>query len=102
MKKLGIICFAALVALVLPCVLSPLVYPAAQVFLPEGNIILTPAMRVICTILIAIIDYFAAGFILIRWCKEWFTKIWPHVITGTLTFMWCIFIGVIWFISVID
>ena len=101
MKRAGIIVIAAIIAIVLPLALCKFIYPAAQIFLPEGNIVLTPLIRITCTIIMAIIDYVVAGFILIKYCKEWFGKVWPHLITGMLTFIWNVCVGVLWYIVMI-
>lgn len=48
---------ATLIALVAPLLLMAIVYPIGQLFLPQGNIVLTFTIRVICTTVVTIIDY---------------------------------------------
>ena len=52
-----LIIVAIIVAVVLPFVLTSVIYPFFQIFLPEGNIVLTPSLRIVATILMGIIDY---------------------------------------------
>lgn len=47
----------AIIALVTPFLLMLIVFPVGQMFLPNENIVLTPGIRMVCTSIMAIIDY---------------------------------------------
>ena len=91
---------AVCIALITPILLTSFIYPAFQVFLPEGNIILTPPLRVVATILMAVISYALAYIAIYRTSKR--NKVLFNLISFLLTILWNIFIGIIWWIAVID
>lgn len=102
MEKFESLLNAAAIALIVPLFLCPIVYPAAKILLPEGCIILTPTIRISATALIAAVDYALTGVFLIKECPDWFKKKkWPHFITGYLTFLWCGFVGFLWYLIIV-
>lgn len=97
---LFLITIAVAVALVSPIFLSGIIYPAAQVFLPEGRIILTPPLRIAATLIMSLVVYGLA------YIAIYFTdrrrKVRFNVVCYILTLMWCLFIGAIWYIAATD
>ena len=47
----------AIIVLVTPFLLMLIVFPVGQMYLPNENIVLTPGIRMVCTSIMAIIDY---------------------------------------------
>lgn len=90
---------AIIVAIIMPFFIMNIIYPASQLFLPEGNIILTPLLRITATIIMGIIDYGLAYIPLYfsnkRKCG------WFNFICFTLTMLWCLAVGVL-YIAAID
>ena len=87
---------AIYIAAISPLWLMSFIYPVFQVFLPEGNIVLTPALRITATILIGIIDYGLAYIPLYFSSRR--KKVWFNIVFFSLTMLWCIFGGVFWYI----
>lgn len=90
---------AILVAIFAPLFLMGIIYPTFQVFLPEGNVILTPNLRITATILMSIVDFGMAYLLIYHTAKR--KKIVFNVVCYILTLLWCIFMGVMWYIAVI-
>ncbi len=97
MKNGGVVAVAVVVAIVMPLLLSNLIYPAFQVFLPSGNIVLTPTLRVIATILMSVVDYGIAYIFIYQTLKR--KKILFNTVCFALTFLLCVFWGYLWYID---
>lgn len=89
---------AVLVALLMPCILACVIYPLGKLFLPDGNVVLTPPIRIICTIIMSIIDYVLFSLI-INYTSKIHKRIF-RVITFILIFIWNCFIGCIWYLAI--
>ncbi len=96
-KNVGLVWVAAVVAIMLPLLLAPLIYPAFQVFLTTGNIVLTPKLRIIATILMSIVDYGVAYIFIYHTPKR--KKLWFNGISFILTFLLFVFWGYLWYID---
>ena len=97
-KKDYILIFVAfLVAFIAPIFLMSFVYSIGQLFLPEGNIVLTPALRITCSWCVVIMDY-ALAYVFI-----WFTskrkKVLFNAVFFVLTAFWNIFLALLWYLS---
>ena len=91
--------FAALaITIILPVIITPFMYPAFQVFLPPGRIILTPALRIIATICMSIFTY-SIVFFLLRGTNKG-RKIWFNILYYFLTLFYCCFLGLSWLLAV--
>lgn len=89
---------AVLIAIFSPIFIMPLIYPAFQAFLPEGNIVLTPPLRITATCIMSVIDY-GLSYIAI-YHTPFRKKLWFIFLTYILTLLWCIAMGVLWYISI--
>lgn len=91
---------AIIVAIIMPFFLMNIIYPAFQIFLPKGNIILTSPLRITATIILGIIDY-GLAYIPIYYSNKrkcgWF-----NLVCFILTLLWCLVVGVLWYIAAID
>ena len=93
-----LIIVASVLAIFAPLFLMAIIYPAFQFFLPEGNIVLTPPLRITATILMSIIDYGIAYIVIYHSSKR--KKILFNVGCYTLTLLWSIFIGFMWYMTI--
>lgn len=93
-----LITFAALIALFVPFMIMGEVYPFFQLFLPEGNIVIPPGLRIFATIVMAAMDY-GIAYLAIHFTSKRYDK--PFImITVGLTFLWNIFVGMLWYLSI--
>lgn len=90
---------APIMVLILPFFLEAFIYPAFQVFLPYGNIVLTPLLRVLATLVIAALTYLAVILVLHKggWAETTLSKI----ILAFIICCYCFFCGFLWYIAVI-
>lgn len=88
----------AIIALVTPFLLMLIVFPVGQMFLPNENIVLTPGIRMVCTSIMAIIDYA----IVYMFIKDVLIQkgIIIHLFFFFLIFMWSILVGIIWYLFI--
>ena len=89
---------ATLIALVAPLLLMAIVYPIGQLFLPQGNIVLTLTIRVICTTVVTIIDY-ALTYRIMK-VSTIQRGILFNIVCFLLILLWNIFIGILWYIII--
>ena len=97
-KESFIILGATLIALVAPLFLMAIIYPIGQLCLPQGNIVLTLAIRVICTTVVTIIDY-AFTYRIMKVSKI-HRGILFNLVSFLLIFLWNISIGTLWYIII--
>lgn len=95
---MNLIVIAIIIALVVPIFLMGIIYPAFQIFLSEGNIVLTPFLRLTATIVMAIIDY-GIAYIPIYYSDKR-KHIGFNVICFILTLLWCMALGLLWYLSI--
>lgn len=88
---------AILVTLFAPLFLAKILFPLGKLFLPEGNIILTPSVRILCTLFMAIIDYILAYALIFHTKKR--TKLFFNTIFFLFTILWNVFISIIWYLT---
>lgn len=89
---------AIIIAIIMPFYLMNVIYPLFQIFLPEGNIILTPPLRITATIIMGIIDY-GLAYIPIYYTNKR-KSIWFNLVCFILTMLWCMAVGVLWYIAI--
>lgn len=94
------IMFAVIIALIAPFFLMGIIYPCGKVFLPPGNIVLTPPIRIFCTIVMAILDYSLAYIFIYKTAKA--RKKIFNITCFSLTILWNFFVGFFWYIYAID
>ena len=87
---------ATLIALVAPLLLMAIVYPIGQLFLPQGNIVLTLTIRVICTTVVTIVDY-ALTYRIIKVSTIQRGSLF-YIVSSLLILLWNISIGAVWYI----
>lgn len=97
-KTKRLILAAIAISIFLPGFITPFIYPAFQVFLPPGRIILTPALRIIATICMSIITY-GVVFIFLRRTNVG-RKIWFNILYYFLILFYCCFWGLLWLLAV--
>lgn len=97
-NDLLLIIVAAVLAIFLPIFMMPIIYPAFQIFLPEGNVILTPTIRITATILMSVIDYGISYILIYHTVKR--RRIWFNIICYILTLLWCIVMGMLWYLAI--
>ena len=95
----GLIVVAVLIAIFSPIFIMPLIYPAFQAFLPEGNIVLTPSLRITATLIMSVIDY-GLSYISI-YHTSYRNKVFFNIIFYIMIILWCVAMGVLWYIVVI-
>ncbi len=95
-----LVMIAAGAAIFSPLILTMIIYPAFQVFLPEGRIILTPPLRITATIVMSIIDYAIAYIPIYHSALR--RRVWFNVICYILTLLWCCFMGLLWYFAAIE
>ena len=94
-----LIVVAVLIAIFSPIFIMPLIYPAFQAFLPEGNIVLTPFLRITATLIMSVIDYGLAYISIYH--TSYRNKALFNVIFYIMIILWCVAMGVLWYIAVI-
>lgn len=92
-----LIFIAALIAIITPLFIMPIIYPAFQVFLPEGNIVLTSSLRITATLIMSMIDYGLAYIAIYHTLKR--KKLLFNFICYFLTLIWNIIMGMMWYLS---
>lgn len=90
---------AVIVAIAAPFSLMVIVYPTGQLFLPAGNIILTPVIRTVCTLVMSILDY-SLAYLFIKNTMKRKNTVYKSIFY-CLTLFWNAIVGIVWYIIVI-
>ena len=96
-KNILFIIGAVVIALVMPFFIMQVIYPAFKIFLPEGNNILTPSLRIMATVIMGIIDY-GIAYIPIYYSNKGKSRCF-NLVCFVLTLIWCAVVGVLWYIA---
>lgn len=94
-----LIVVAVLIAILSPFFIMPLIYPTFQVFLPDGNIVLTPPLRITATLIMSVIDY-GMSYIAIYHTSYKKRKL-LNVMFYIMNLLWCAAMGALWYLAVI-
>jgi hypothetical protein len=96
-RTMPLIIVAVIIALVAPLFLMPFVYRIAQLFLPEGTLLLTAPLRIVATIIIAVVAY-GIAYIPIRFTTKRKKPVF-NAVCFVLTALWSIVLAMMWYIS---